>query len=170
LSAGSTTITDDSVLIREWDNCAEKNSTDYDVIDTQLTPSYSICAAVTQTPTPTPTSTPSSESCIKVTQLIVSGYQNLIGTPVLKVQILLDDNIDVTTQFSIYILTSNIGSVFLYPTVNAGSNYGTTEIEIPELLYPPVPDAWCITQVSGSSRIDCNTYNCQDISCPCSDD
>lgn len=170
LSAGSTTVTDDSVLIREWDNCAEKNSNDYEVIDTQLTPSYSICAAITPTPTTTPTTTPTSETCIKVTQLIVSGYQNFVGTSILKVQILLDDTVNVNTQFSVYVLTSNIGGLFIYPTVNKDADYATTEIEIPGLLYPPVPDAWCITQVSGDSRINCNGYNCQDISCPCSND
>lgn len=53
LPSGQTTVTDNSVLIRVWDNCEDRISTNYSIESTGLTPSYALC---TLTPTPTPTS------------------------------------------------------------------------------------------------------------------
>lgn len=121
----------------------------------------------TPTNTPTPTITPETQPCITIFNLIASGLQNFVGQTILRTQIVLSANIDMTTQFIIKVTTTNAGVVKLYPIIQAGTNSGIYEIEIPGLLSPPVPVGWCIEEVAGSIKINCDGYNCDDYSCPC---
>jgi len=165
LSQGSSTVTDDSVLIRQWDNCEDKVLYDYSVISTGITPTYSLCStvAVTSTPTPTPTGV---GTCIKITDLVVTGTE-ILGEAYLRIQINLDDKIDKDTEFQIEIITTNIGQINQIIRVNSGYTSNS-------LMYPmgytfiPIIEKYCVVQISGSSKINCNNYNCKDIICPCS--
>jgi hypothetical protein len=164
LPQGSSTITDDSVLIREWDNCENKIPYDYSVISTGITPTYSLCSTVEVTQTPT--QTPSKTSCNKITDLVVSGTE-ILGEAYLRIQINLESKIDKDTEFQIEIITTNIGQINQIIRVNSGTTYST-------LMYPmgytfiPIIEKYCVVQISGSSKINCNNYNCKDIICPCS--
>jgi hypothetical protein len=164
LPQGSSTITDDSVLIREWDNCENKIPYDYSVISTGITPTYSLCSTVEVTQTPT--QTPSKTSCNKITDLVVSGTE-MLGEGYLRIQINLENNIDISTEFTIQINSTNLGQITQTIRVNQDTKYNSLMLPM-GYSFIPIIDSYCIVMVSGSSKINCNNFNCQDISCPCS--
>jgi hypothetical protein len=164
LPQGSSTITDDSVLIREWDNCENKISYDYNVISTGITPTYSLCSTVEVTQTPTQTPTPT-KNCNKITDLVVSGTQ-MLDQGYLNIQINLEKNIDISTEFTIQINLTNYGQITQTIRVNQDTKYNSLMIPM-GYSFIPIIDSYCIVMVSGSSKINCNKFNCQDISCPC---
>jgi hypothetical protein len=144
---------------------------------TSVTPTPTKTSGLTNTPTPTPTKTiggttptptqtpTSSGTCNKIKDLVVSGTE-ILGEAYLRIQIYLENNIDKDTEFQIEIITTNIGQINQIIRVNSGTTYNT-------LMYPmgytfiPIIERYCVVQISGSSLIDCNKFNCKDISCPC---
>lgn len=164
LPQGTSTVTDDTVLIREWDNCEDRNSFDYSIISTGITPTYSICYSipVSQTPTPTPTGV---GTCNKITDLVVSGTE-ILGEGYLRIQINLENNIDISTEFTIQINSTNLGQITQTIRVNQDTKYNSLMLPM-GYSFIPIIDSYCIVMVSGSSKINCNNFNCQDISCPC---
>jgi hypothetical protein len=120
----------------------------------------------TQTPTNTPTPTIGSTGpCNKIKDLVVSSTQ-ILEEAYLRIQINLENNIDINTEFEIKIVTTNFGEITQTIRVNSGTKYAM-------LMYPigytfmPIIESYCVVLVSGSSLINCNNFNCQDISCPC---
>jgi len=122
----------------------------------------------TTTPTPTPTITPPSvvTTCISVTNLIVSSSQ-FNGEGQVVIQILLDNTIDITTSFDVEIITANYGSITRTVTINSGENYGTI-VDSVGSYGEPIINSSCIIGISGSSLINCDGFNCFEMSCPCS--
>lgn len=164
LSQGSSTVTDDTVLIREWDNCEDRNSFDYSVISTGITPTYSICYSipVSQTPTPTPTGV---GTCNKITDLVVSGTE-ILGEGYLRIQINLENNIDISTEFEIQINLTNYGQITQTIRVNQNTKYSSILLPM-GYSFIPIIDSYCVNAIMGSSKINCNNFNCKGISCPC---
>jgi hypothetical protein len=123
----------------------------------------------TPTPTstgPTPTPTPTTIDCNAITSLIVSGSE-FLGEGQLTITITLEKNIDITTEFSIYINTSNYGNISETIRVNQNTNYSTKTISLSSFGIPIIED-YCIFLISGSSEISCTaSYTCQDFTCPC---
>jgi hypothetical protein len=164
LPQGSSTVTDDSVLIREWDNCENKISYDYSVISTGITPTYSLCSivAVTQTPTPTPTGV---GTCNKITDLVVSGTE-ILGEGYLRIQINLENNIDISTEFEIQINLTNYGQITQTIRVNQNTKYSSILLPM-GYSFIPIIDSYCVNAIMGSSKINCGNFKCTGISCPC---
>lgn len=124
----------------------------------------------TQTSTQTPTNTPTptigtSGTCNKITDLVVSGTE-MLGEGYLRIQINLENNIDISTEFTIQINSTNLGQITQTIRVNQDTKYNSLMLPM-GYSFIPIIDSYCIVMVSGSSKINCNNFNCQDISCPC---
>ena len=126
------------------------------------TPTPTTTSLVTSTPTPTPTIT-----CNKIQNLIVSGGQ-FLGEGSVTIQLLLENNVDVNTSFEIYISTTNYGNFYRTVTINNGTNYISVTDSLPSFGIPIIL-SYCVNIVNGSSLINCNNFECDDISCPCSE-
>ncbi len=120
----------------------------------------------TPTPTPTFTPTPTPTDCNEIRSLIVSGSE-LFGEGRITITITLEKNINVNTEFSIYINTSNYGNISETIRVNQNTNSSTKTITLSNFGIPIIED-YCIFLIGGSNEISCTaSYTCQDFTCPC---